>query len=109
MSSRFQDLIGVTDTIVLDEFGVPMRWTKTGPSTQDFEGILDLEVELLGHNGDVAYLGKAVTAKSSVLSTYKQGETIQELDSAGTPTGKVYRLQQTIENDGGFITIEVTS
>lgn len=105
--SKFLDLIGVADSIVLDQFANRLRWTKADESTADIEGIIDLEVELLGPHGDVAYQGKTITGKSSVLGSYKQGETLQALDSSGTVTGKVYTLQQTLADDGGLITIEV--
>jgi hypothetical protein len=107
--SKFQDLIAVADGVVLKQFGVPLRWVKQDASTADIEGIIDLEVEMMGPDGDFGYLAKAVTVRSSVLAGYHKGETVRELTAAGVLTGPQYSLQQTLANDGGFLTVEISS
>lgn len=101
--------MAAVDAKLLTRLGVPLRWTKDDESTEDLTGAIDESVEIFGNHEDFAYRGKTVTAKSSVLSGFTKGETVQALDSDGNVTGKVYRLQRTIEDDGGMVTIEVVT
>lgn len=105
--SDFSDLIATADHAVLQEFGDVLRWTKTDTSTADLKGIIDLEVEFYGPEGEIAYLGKAVTVYASEMPSHQFGETLRALDSNGNPTGPTYRLQKTVSNDGSLMTIEI--
>lgn len=107
MSSRFEDLIGVTDNIVLDQFGVPLRWEKTDAAPVDLRGIVDLETETLGNGGEVLYLGKTVTVRSSELQGFVRGEKLRLLNASGVPTQTVYELQETLQDDGSLKMIEL--
>lgn len=107
--SRFLNLIATADNVVLAEFAVPLRWTKNDNSTLDLVGIIDLETEIYGPDGEIAFLAKTVTVKSPVINNHDFGDLLQELDRpGGTPTGVEYQLQKPISNDGGLKVIEIT-
>lgn len=108
--SNFLELMSVADEVVMEHFAHQrLRWTKTGGATAELQGIIDLELEMLGPHGELAYQGKAITFRSTDIAGYRQGETIQELSTDGTPVGKVFHLQQPLDADGGLTTIEVTT
>lgn len=104
--SMTEDLSVFLDT---DEFADRLRWTKADTSTVDLDGIIDLNVEFYGPDDDIAYRGKTVTVKSSVVVGHAHGDVLRLIDAAGAPAGTAYKLQRTISDDGGLKTIEITT
>jgi hypothetical protein len=107
--SRFDDLIATADNAVLVEFADTYRWSRGATTIGTVDGILDLEMEFYGPESDVPYLGKAFSARSADIGGHQHGDTLQMLDAAGSPVGPIYRLQQTITDDGALKTIEITA
>ncbi|WP_339678348.1 hypothetical protein [uncultured Zhongshania sp.] len=102
--ASFNATIAKRDLRMLSRLGNELVWTKTDTSTVDGNGIIDLEAEIYGDNDAVPYIGKVVTVARSFVGVYAMGETITDI-----LTGKAYKLQRVVKDDGHVRTIEITT
>jgi hypothetical protein len=102
--ANFNTTIAKRDLHMLTRLGNALVWTKNDTSTVAGSGILDLEAEIYGDNDAVPYIGKVVTVARSFVGVYAMGETITD-----TLSGKNYKLQRVVKDDGAVRTIEVTT
>lgn len=105
--SRFTDLIKVADDVVIQTFGDLLRWNKAGGATVDLMGIVDEETEIWGPDGELAYLGKAVTFRASEIAGFARNETVNLLNPETGEIVTTFRLQKTLSNDDGLRIIEI--
>ena len=71
--------------------------------TKTFKAIIDINVEFYDDEGVVTGYGDVVSVRTDDLPEHVHGT-----EMTASSTGRVYRLQRTIKDDGAVRTIQVT-
>lgn len=96
----FDQLVGMATEIVMDSFAVSIRWTPASGAPVVLQAIIDHDVERYGPESDVPMKIHTITVRSVDMQRHSRGDQVEVLNDDGQGTGDVYRLQDTIEDDG---------